>query len=137
MGNVIEVYIQKGDYKKKAAEAKRYIEKILLYYGMKNAHIAVFFISSQKMRALNRRFRGKDRATNVLTFVEPDDFISGESEKYLGEIYINLEYIEKHKQSLAHMIVHGFLHTKGYDHRNNKEEKEMVREEERLLTNIA
>ncbi len=133
MGNIIEIYAQKKEYEREIPTVKKYITALFQYFHIKNAHLALFFVSPQKMRVLNRKFRGKDRATNVLTFVEPSDFIHPSKKTQLGELYINLEYIKKHKQSLAHMIVHGFLHIQGYDHRNDKEEKEMVGEEDTIL----
>ncbi len=137
MGNIIEVYTQKKEYEREIPTAKKYITALFQYFHIKNAHLALFFVSPQKMRVLNRKFRGKDKTTNVLTFVEPSDFIHSSKRTHLGELYINLEYIKKHNQSLVHMIVHGFLHIQGYDHKNDKEEKEMVTKEGEVLTFIG
>ncbi|TCS72221.1 putative rRNA maturation factor [Sulfuritortus calidifontis] len=72
-------------------------------------------------RALNRDFRGKDYATNVLTFVYGED---PETSTLTGDIVLCAPVVAREareqKKSLpahyAHLIVHGFLHLQGYDH---------------------
>lgn len=79
--------------------------------------LTIVLVSSQKMRALNRQFRSKDYATDVLSFesFEPSS---------LGELIICLNVVKKQakehqmtfEQELAYMILHGMLHLLGYDH---------------------
>ena len=77
----------------------------------------VRFVDAREGRALNRDFRGKDYATNVLTFVY-------EEQPVIGDLVICLPVVAREakvqgkpfKVHLAHMVVHGMLHLQGYDH---------------------
>jgi probable rRNA maturation factor len=84
------------------------------------------------MKSLNARFRGKDEATDVLSF--PANGMDG----LAGEIAISLEIAKQNAQLLGHsaadevkvLILHGGLHLAGYDHESDH--GEMSREEQRL-----
>ncbi len=106
-----------------------------------SVEISFLFTSDADIRLLNRDYRGKDKATNVLSF--PDTPISQaellDSARFcepltLGDIAFAEETIrreaeEQHKSvtdHLTHLTVHGFLHLMGYDH---EEEKEAIRME--------
>lgn len=87
---------------------------------------------------LNRRFRGKDKATNVLSFP------SGE-EEFLGDIAISLQTVvreaaeqdKKPGDHALHMLVHGLLHLLGYDHDTDEDAEEMESLERRVLENLG
>jgi rRNA maturation RNase YbeY len=57
--------------------------------------------------------------------------------KYLGEIYLNPDYIEAHGESLAHMLIHGFLHLLGYVHDSKDARMRMERRERVLLRKLG
>lgn len=87
----------------------------------KPLQVTVRFVGLAEGRALNRDFRGKDYATNVLSFVydsAPATAIT------LGDLVICLPVVLREakaqkktpKDHLAHMVVHGMLHLQGYDH---------------------
>ena len=86
------------------------------------AEISVRITDADEIRALNRQYRGKDYATNVLSF--PADLPPELDLPHLGDIVICAEVVEReareqHKASpahWAHMVVHGTLHLLGYDH---------------------
>jgi probable rRNA maturation factor len=75
------------------------------------------FVNAKEGRALNRDFRGKDHATNVLSFVY-------EPRPVIGDLVICTTVVQREakeqdkpvKAHLAHMVVHGMLHLQGYDH---------------------
>jgi probable rRNA maturation factor len=77
----------------------------------------VRFVAAREGRALNRDFRGKDYATNVLSFVY-------EARPVIGDLVICTTVVQREakeqgksfKAHLAHMVVHGMLHLQGYDH---------------------
>ena len=85
--------------------------------------VCVRFVDEAESRQLNDRYRGKNKATNVLSFPAdlPDDY---PGERVLGDIVICTAVVaaEAMDQSkvftdhLAHMVVHGMLHLYGYDH---------------------
>lgn len=95
------------------------------------------------MRSLNRDYRQKDKATNVLSF--PAGAIEGlpaEAAPLLGDIVICAEVVsdeaaEQGKSTddhWAHMLVHGTLHLLGYDHETDDDAAEMEGLEARILT---
>jgi probable rRNA maturation factor len=72
------------------------------------------------MKSLNRRFRGKDKPTDVLSFpADPDA-----RKQFAGEIAISAEIATKNARALGHspaeevkiLVLHGILHLRGYDH---------------------
>lgn len=80
--------------------------------------VTVRFVGTAEARALNRDFRGKDYATNVLSFVYES------APRASGDLVICLPVVRREareqgkpfKAHLAHMVVHGLLHLQGYDH---------------------
>lgn len=94
-----------------------------------NKNVTVAFISDKKMRELNRRFRGNDRTTDVLSFpFEADEFQTEENN--LGEIVISAEQAERQAKEnnlnleieMKQLILHGVLHLCGYDHETDSGE---------------
>lgn len=94
--------------------------------------IDVFLVDSETMRKLNRKYRKKNKTTNVLSFTSPLNFPTDT----LGEIYLDPKYIEKKKEDLAFMLVHGVLHILGYDHVRTRDRIVMERKEARILAKI-
>lgn len=75
--------------------------------------------------------------TNVKSYPAPPDFPHPETpKKYLGEIYLNPDYIAKVGENFDHMLIHGFLHLLGYDHKIDADAERMEGLEEKLLIEI-
>ena len=97
-------------------------------------NVNVLITSNREMRSLNRRFRGKDKATDVLSFPAVLDARQRES----GDIAISLEMARENARLLGHtaqhelkiLILHGLLHLAGYDHESDH--GEMARKEQTL-----
>lgn len=98
----------------------------------KNGFIEVYLAAGNRMRLLNKKFRGKNKDTNVLSFVTPKDFVGGP----LGEVYLNPIFIKKNGQDMDLMLVHGVLHILGYDHIKKSDKIKMEAEEDKLLFKI-
>lgn len=103
------------------AQIRRWIQGALTH----SAEITVRFVDEAEARALNRDYRGKDYATNVLTFdYGGTDVPAGVEPLLAGDIVICTavvarEAAEQHKLLIdhyAHLIVHGALHLQGFDH---------------------
>ena len=111
----------------------------------KTFEISIRFVSAKESRTLNKKFRKKDYATNVLSFPN-DEFDTPESREasYLGDLAIcssvvQKESIEQGKSSrshFAHLIVHGVLHLLGYDHMKSRDAKKMENLEIAVLKNL-
>jgi rRNA maturation RNase YbeY len=92
------------------------------------------------MRALNKRYRRKDRPTDVLSFPSPRDFRSRSG--YLGDLAICVPVLRRQAREQGHaetrelrvLLVHGLLHLLGFDHEKGpRQAREMGRWEAVLL----
>lgn len=85
---------------------------------LENAHVTLRLVDQAEGRALNRAYRRRDYATNVLTFAYPDQ------QPLSGDIVLCLPVIKEEARRqgktleahLAHLTVHGVLHLQGFDH---------------------
>lgn len=106
-----------------------------------HAELTVRFVDIHEGRALNRSYRGKDYATNVLTFAYAEsahDSVSGDL--VLCCPVVESEAQEQHKPldaHYAHLIVHGVLHAQGYDHEDDKQAREMESIETDILARLG
>lgn len=114
---------------------KKAAESALSFLGVKNSYLEIFLIDGRRMRGLNRKFRGKDRATNVLSFPASEPLRPGR--KYLGEIFINPSFIEKKKDDHVLLIIHSLLHLLGYNHQKNNDRIRMERMERRIAQSLG
>ena len=89
----------------------------------KKYELSVVFVSRQKMRALNREHRGKNKATDILSFPLSEE---------AGEIYLNLEETKKEARKfgrdfenfLGFLFIHGLVHLEGFEHGSRMEARE-------------
>jgi probable rRNA maturation factor len=87
--------------------------------------VSVLFCADSRMRTLNRRYRGKDRTTDVLAF--PAEAGSGGG-GFLGDIVISVPYAarearrreDSRSREIDRLLVHGLLHLMGYDHETDE-----------------
>ena len=89
-------------------------------------------VGAREGRRLNRSFRGKNYATNVLSF----PYARGVGDVILCHPVIAREARDRRKPlaaHYAHLVLHGLLHLRGYDHEKKREAKRMERAEIRLL----
>ena len=106
---------------------------------LKDAEVTFRIVGRREGRILNRQFRGKEHATNVLTFAYTDH------EPFLGDIVlcapvIAKEASEQHKTlqaHYAHLVVHGMLHLQGHDHETAKDAKIMEALETQIIMQLG
>jgi probable rRNA maturation factor len=114
--------------------------KFILVSEGKNFDINVVLTDSNKIRTLNRKFRGKDKSTDVLSFL-PDECDEPPPFEPVGEIYISLPDAQdqakrsKHslRQELLFLAAHGALHLCGYTHETDKKLKNMMNKTQQYL----
>ena len=103
------------------------------------AEVTVRLVGEEEGRALNRDFRGKDDATNVLTFVyDSAPVLVGDI--VLCTSVVNREAREQGKNieaHYAHLVVHGVLHLQGYDHEAESEALAMESMETQILIKLG
>lgn len=102
------------------------------------AEITVRFVGEREGRALNRQFRGKDYATNVLSFGYGLDPIQGDlvicAPVVVREAAVQGKPLLAH---YAHLVVHGSLHLAGFDHENDEEALAMEAKEKSVLAALG
>jgi probable rRNA maturation factor len=94
-----------------------------------DAELTIRFVGEDEGRTLNRTYRQKDYATNVLTFA----YAESEDDPVAGDLILCCPVVEKEAAEqgkpldahYAHLIVHGTLHAQGYDHEDDTEAAEM------------
>ncbi|NPV09369.1 MAG: rRNA maturation RNase YbeY [Anaerolineae bacterium] len=95
--------------------------------------MTVVLAGDDEIAELNRRFRGVDSATDVLSFQTGDEDLTGELASYLGDVIISADRARAQaaeaghplEEELALLVAHGTLHLLGYDHLEEAEEREM------------
>ncbi|HSS97974.1 MAG TPA: rRNA maturation RNase YbeY [Terriglobales bacterium] len=116
----------------------RFVIKACKAVGLKG-NVNVLVTSSQEMRSLNRRFRGKDKPTDVLSFPSIAEFAAG----LAGDVAISQEIATKNARAIGHapadeikiLTLHGVLHLAGYDHESDN--GEMAQQEDRLRRKLG
>ena len=115
--------------------------------------LSVSLVSNQKIRALNKKWRQKESATDVLSFSlaveDPDAFKFAmavpEMPIELGDVIISapralsqsIEYGHSFERELYFLFVHGLLHVLGFDHMTKKDEKEMFARQDEILLAVG
>ena len=109
---------------------------------IKQCSINVRIMDDKEMQALNKKFRGKDASTNVLSFTNED--ISKPITGNLGDIAISYEFVKNESEELdvdfddhmIHMLIHGVYHILGFDHESNTMAEVMENKEIQLLDKL-
>jgi len=106
------------------------------------AELTIRFVDAEEGRALNQAYRGKDYATNVLTFAytEDEDSPVTQADIILCTDVLQREAAEQQKPveaHAAHLVVHGVLHAQGYDHETDVEAAEMEQLEIDILAALG
>lgn len=120
------------------AQIRRWVQASLLA----PAELTVRFVDATEGQTLNRDYRGKDYATNVLTFAytEDEDSEVTQADIILCTDVLQSEAAEQKKtvaDHAAHLIVHGVLHAQGYDHEEDEEAEEMEALEIEILAALG
>jgi len=109
----------------------------------KASELTIRVVDEAEITALNRQYRGKEGATNVLSF--PYEAIPGVASDLLGDVVICApvvasESVVQNKPldaHWAHMVIHGVLHLLGYDHHQDDEAHKMEVRETELLDSLG
>lgn len=105
----------------------------------RDVSMTIRIVDETEGRALNKQFRGKNYATNVLTFIDED------AEVLYGDIVICAPVVEKEaltqRKALlahyAHLVLHAVLHLQGYDHEDDKDAARMEARETALMAKLG
>ncbi len=105
--------------------------------GYSSAEISVVLVDDSEIRKLNRKYRGLNETTDVLSFPLDDEL--------LGDIVISTETAQRQareyghslKRELCFLLTHGLLHILGYDHQSPGDKQQMRQKEERILSKFG
>ena len=143
--NKLTLSVQYPDDRLKEVITRPAIRKWIQAALFAPAELTIRFVDAEEGRALNQQYRGKDYATNVLTFAynegeELDDDAPTRADIILCTDVLEKEAAEQKKsveEHTAHLIVHGVLHAQGYDHEDDEEAAEMEGIETELLAKLG
>ena len=105
------------------------------------AELTIRFVDAEEGRALNRDYRAKDYATNVLTFAYNEGEEVADDEPTRADIILCTDVLQREaeeqkktvEEHVAHLVVHGVLHAQGFDHENDEEAEEMEQLERDIM----
>jgi len=109
----------------------------------KKISLTILLSDNKNIKKLNKKFRNKNKSTDVLSFPSEKKFNIKKS-SYIGDIIISYDFINKpknlsnleFKNKVIKIFIHGFLHLLGYDHIKLKDFKKMLVEEEKIYKTI-
>lgn len=140
--NRFDIFNETNEDIKELEEIKKVVDFALKYQNIENAMFNIIIVDEEKIKEINKNYRGKDSVTDVISFALEDDKTFTISDlRILGDIYIclkrakeqSIEYGHSFLRELSFLTIHGLLHLLGYDHMEEKDEKIMFELQERIL----
>ncbi|MCD5382827.1 rRNA maturation RNase YbeY [Candidatus Gracilibacteria bacterium] len=106
--------------------------------------VNLFFVSDDEIQKLNKEFRGKDSATDCLSFEKSDEDKNDEFDPVFGECFIAMPYIQHQaeeygvslKFEITKMMIHSILHLYGFDHIDDADFEEMNALENEIMESV-
>ncbi len=122
---------------KLSALTKKTLKKLIMLEKTQFIELNILFCNDNFIKNLNRTFRGKNKATDILTFY----YETGRKTSLTGDITISLPTARRQAKHLGHileeelkvLLVHGFYHLLGHDHLADDEYRKMQRKEIKAL----
>ncbi len=131
----------------KIESVRLFAEKVLERIDHDNWDLSIHFCDNNTIKELNHQYRGKDEATDVLSFEAGETYQSDEGEDRIlpGDIIISLDTLKENAEyfnvpideELKRLIIHGILHLDGLDHATNEKEEPMLEIQETLLAELS
>ena len=117
------------------SQIRTWVRAALDVDGKRGGQITIRFVEPEEGQSLNSDYRGKDYATNVLSFpYEVEPVVAGDL--VICAAVVEREAAEQEKTleaHYAHLIVHGILHLQGYDHEIGENEARLMEDKERTI----
>ena len=109
----------------------------------KKVTFTLLLSNNKNIKNLNKVFRKKNKSTDILSF-PLDKKIKIKKNTYLGDIIISYNHLDKprsqnlksFKEKVAKILIHGFLHLLGFDHKKNKDYSKMLKEEKLIFKSV-
>ncbi|MBD8530878.1 MULTISPECIES: rRNA maturation RNase YbeY [unclassified Massilia] len=137
----LDLDVQYPDARLEASITPELVERWVRATLLGPAELTVRFVDSTEGQVLNRDYRGKDYATNVLTFAYNEGEELAEDEPTQADIILCTDVLQREadeqkktvEEHAAHLVVHGVLHAQGYDHEHDEEAEEMEQFERDIM----
>ena len=148
----VDIVLDHYIWKKKIKNPKIYIKKKLLKLNKlkllknKSKNYTIFLTNNKKMKELNKKFRNKNKSTDVLSFpYSHSNHLKSDKRKkiYIGDIAISYEIINFRSKKNNFLLefdktwIHGLLHLIGYNHIKNKDYLKMQNIEKMIINSIS
>ena len=141
-GHKLTLSVQYADKRLQEVLSRPLIRKTVQAALFFPAEITLRLVDAEEGKVLNHDYRGKDYATNVLTFAYTED---EDAEVTQADIILCTDVLEKEAaeqkktvlEHAQHLIVHGVLHAQGYDHEDDEEAEEMEALEIEILAGLG
>ncbi len=126
-----------------AARLGRSARRLLRALDLRHGELSLLLVSDGEMRRLNRRWRGRDRPTDVLAFAQAEG-PGGAPDGMLGDVVISVDTARRQAaergetlgREAERLLVHGVLHLLGYDHERSMAEARRMQRRERALARV-
>lgn len=136
INNLTNSIINEKFLEKVAKSVLRGEKQTCLSAGREKADLSIALVGQARIRELNKKYRKKNKATDVLAFLELK--VPFQKMQALGEIIICPEEVSKNakkfgfafKKEIARVLIHGILHLLGYDHEKNKPAAQKMQDKE-------
>ena len=140
--NKLSLSVQYPDTRLAAVATRPLLRRWVQAALLAPAELTIRFVNSAEGRALNHDYRGKDYATNVLTFAYSEDEAEDtvRADLVLCTDVLQQEAAAQNKTvvaHVAHLVVHGVLHAQGYDHEDDAEAEEMEALETQVMARLG
>ena len=145
VNNKLSLSVQYPDPRLDAVATRPMLRRWVQASLMAPAELTIRFVDAGEGRVLNRDYREKDYATNVLTFAYNEGEELAADEPVRADIILCTDVLEKEaaeqgktvEEHTAHLVVHGVLHAQGYDHDEDGEAAEMEQLERDILESLG
>jgi probable rRNA maturation factor len=139
--NKLALSVQYPDARLLATVSRQKVRRWVQAALLGPAELTIRFVAEEEGRALNRDYRAKDYATNVLTFAYNEGEELAADEPTRADIILCTDVLEREaaeqkktvEEHTAHLVVHGVLHAQGYDHEHEEEAGEMEQLERDII----
>jgi probable rRNA maturation factor len=145
--NAVEISVEGIDTPPWLERARDFALAVLSLLGKESWDLSLLICDDAFIRGLNRQYRDKDEATDVLSFEQGDSYRDAEGRERLlaGDIVISLDALARNAEDfgiakdeeLRRLVVHGILHLSGMDHEDNDPARPMLARQEELLRELA
>jgi len=137
----LELDVQYPDTRLEAELTPELVERWVRGALLGPAELAIRFVDAAEGQTLNREYRGKDYATNVLTFAYNEGAEIADDEPTQADIVLCTDVLQREadeqkktvEEHAAHLVVHGVLHAQGFDHETDEEAEEMEQLERDIM----